>query len=371
MDSELIIKELDVVLLIKGCNYYERSTLVRLVRYWFRGLFILKYVCSLSIYIATIKFNAEHLFTMINIWFEGTLLLMYLYFVFRQGQFKRLFEDMLSLCFVHQRQSIRRVTRWLAFFALTYAVVFLMAKAVGWYGLGTLQFVQMEMNLVFTQVDGSHYLLAIVSSLFFALCSWSSITSILYILYVYLIKKMNDGYFGTVAIAAVKARNFHQLRLHWLEICRLKDRFERLASFFPFFWFANTFMKCTGAVVASKIDTINQKSIIRGQWIVMSNWICYSVDMLSEMFTLIFVDHVERHIKQSADDFVYNLVKSMPVHDDRQAEKLIRELERDANLKLTGWSFFDLKRNLILSLIGAAIPFTVLFVQLIDTSHSE
>lgn len=60
---------------------------------------------------------------------------------------------------------------------------------------------------------------------------------------------------------------------------RHKDEFERLASLFPFFWFANTFIKCTGAVVASKSGISNNNSEAN-DYLVAGNWINYGVDML-------------------------------------------------------------------------------------------
>lgn len=348
----------------KGINFYQRSPATKIVRYVFRTLFIAQYLLSLTILLTQLRFNSESIFTFINIWFEGTLLAMYLYLATRQKKFKRLLEDMLVLCSQSSQQSqIRRLMRMLAVFAVTYFVIFVVAKLIAWYGIGTSHFLKLEYNVHTDNPTGWHMVLAFCSSLCFGLFSWSAITALVYVMYLYLIKKMNEAFFTQASMT--KLRNFHHLRLYWLEISKQKDRFEHYANFFPFFWFANTFMKCTGAVVASKVGTVTA-----GPWIVAQNWICYSIDMGVELSTLAFVDYIDRLIKQLAENFSYDLIRTMPLNDEDQAEKLLREIERDAELHLTGWAFFDLKRSLVLTLIGAAIPFTVLFVQLIDTTSA-
>lgn len=368
MQPALIIAEFDCVLLVKGINFYERSAITKFVRCLFRAMFVTQYAFSLTILLTQLRLNAESIFTMINIWFEATLLLMYLYLVLRQRKFKRLYEDMLALC-SQRDKDIRRMMRILCACSVLYFIVFVVAKLVAWYGIGTVAFLRGEFNMVIATATLRHQALSALCAVYFGLFSWSAISAMVYLIYVYLIKLMNESFFAqaSVMIQSAKKRNFHHLRLYWLEIGKQKDRFERYGNFFPFFWFANTFMKCTGAVVASKVGNVTA-----GPWIVAANWISYSVDMAVELSALAFIDHSERAIKQLADDFSFELIKAMPLNnDDGQADKLLREIERDADLRLTGWAFFDLKRSLVLSLIGAAIPFTVLFVQLIDTSSSS
>lgn len=368
MDPRKGLEELDLILLIKGIKFYATSTSSRCLMYICRLLFVIHYISSLAILISQFKFEVESIFTLINIWFELNLFTMYVYFLMTRLQFKRLYEDMLSLCFVSQSKDIKRFLRFLAIAGVGYFVCFASAKTVVCLGIGTKQFLYSEYGMSVDQVSFGHRALALFAIMIFALFGWSTITALIYLLNVYLIKKMFEGFFEYARLSSCKTS--HQLRMHWMQINRQKDRFESIANVFPFFWFANTFTKCTGAVVASKLG-LQRSTSMDNEFIVLGNWINYGTDMIVEMATLAFIDHVNRRVRHLADNFQFAMLQSKNLDEDRQIEKLLYEVHRDAHLELTGWSFFELKRSLILSLIGAAIPFTVLFVQLIDPSQNS
>lgn len=54
---------------------------------------------------------------------------------------------------------------------------------------------------------------------------------------------------------------------------------------------------------------------------------------------------------------------------DPEVELLLQEVSYSVEFVATGWSFFTLNKRFILSFLSALISFSVLFVQLIDSTY--
>lgn len=223
MEPKDIIREFDMLLMVKGIRYYETSTRTHVMRLICQMLFITHYTSSMFFLFSQIKFSTESIFAFINIWFEVTLITMYLYFVLRRKRFLRLYEDAISLCSTQQMKDIRQMMRYLSLIGCLYGCFFLCSKLLAWYGCGTKLFLLLEFNVVIESVSFRHQLLAVLQTMMFAIFGWSAITVLIYIMNVYLIKKIFESFFAFASLASSKS--YHQLRLHWVSLSQVSYNF--------------------------------------------------------------------------------------------------------------------------------------------------
>ncbi|KAI1292767.1 hypothetical protein HDE_06850 [Halotydeus destructor] len=134
-------------------------------------------------------------------------------------------------------------------------------------------------------------------------------------------------------------------------------RFEKIYNVFPFMWFSYLFVRSSGFILYLMKANTTLKLI--------GPVLNYASDLLIIFAMLLHLDRTEGRLAEKVDECDNWLFEVCPKFSDLSS-KLRSELRK--KVKCTAMSYFELNRTLVLSFSGSLITFTVLFVQLSNSS---
>lgn len=157
----------------------------------------------------------------------------------------------------------------------------------------------------------------------------------------------------------VKQKSFHLIHLEITNIRSQLENFEHLFNFLPFMWLTSFFFTISFYVI--KMDVSGQDVIL----------IIDKIQDLQEPFvTIIVIIWLEKRLNQlwrlcdELEQFIIKHIISSTWEDVTLKVAIVRQLEELHDFKPTGFSFVNLDRRLILSFMGSAVYFTILFINM-------
>ena len=179
------------------------------------------------------------------------------------------------------------------------------------------------------------------------------------IIYCYLVYVMFIIRKSFVHCIVYKKKNVNELKLIWNEVINLEHKLESNLNIIPFVAISILFVDVTAVVVifCQPKKNFNQEFLFNSKIQQITHWVYELIIATPVLAMPVIVSWTEQKLIIEIDSSRNHVMAT-------GAEALFIDVKSNVEMKLTGFGFFKLNQELILSFVASVITFSVLLLQL-------